>query len=102
MHLSLVTETKLRDTTALAERLAALQSGPAQGGGTCTVLAVLTKLRAESPDVAKMLEAAFDDKGTQATGLSTLVRELGYDITAGVIQRHRRRLSGGGGCRCPK
>lgn len=103
VHLDPVTETlNLRaDPHALAARLSELQAAPSRGGTKCTVAVTLDKARATSPEVAAMLEVAFDDPATQAGPLSALVEELGWDVPSGVIQRHRRRLTSSG-CRCPK
>lgn len=87
------------DAATLAERLAALTNVPV-ARPKCTVTVIVEKATAESPEVGAMLKAAFNDASVNAVGLAGLAGELGYDVTSGTIQRHRRRGSGAG-CRCP-
>jgi hypothetical protein len=72
--------------------------GKGRNQGGCSVGVLVNSM--EEPMKSKF-QAALINPGVQSARLSELLAQ--YDITIGsdVMRRHRRRLQGKDGCRCP-
>lgn len=81
----------------------AMAGKPLPGRRTCRVATVLAGIREVDEDVAAVLEVGIADERISQGQLSVLFRELGYNLSSGIVGHHRRGLrgeKGRNGCRC--
>lgn len=79
----------------LQEALATIE--PSRRGSRCTVAQLVDDL---DDDDRRTLVAAMDDPRIQTRVIVEALKQLGHNMSTGVLARHRRR-AGGAGCRCP-
>lgn len=101
-----MTRPLLADLTAdlLRERIDAVRATEVRPGPQCGVAMALEKVQEVDAESADVLRVAFDDDTLPASRLEQLAHELGIDVSAWSIQRHRRGvkgLAGRQGCKCP-
>lgn len=65
-------------------------------GLRCTAGQVMNSL---SKDTQKLLNEVMDDKSVFAGDICRVLKSFGYDVSAEVMRRHRRRKTGTG-CAC--
>lgn len=86
-------------SNSLDSALDALLSSPPkkQNGMVCSVSKVLENLPKETCD---KLNAIMDNEKVVAHDITNLLKSYGFQVSAEVMRRHRRRAKGGG-CTCP-
>lgn len=87
-----------KQKTALNSDLEFLIQRGMSGRVQCPVYFVLDDVDGET---AKKLKTLLDETQVSASQISALLAKHGFSVGHYAIQRHRRRLKGGG-CRCPK
>lgn len=81
----------------------ALTQAPPRPGAKCSVAVVLDAL--EDPKNRERLAAILDGKDPEykaPADATALVESMGFKMSAAIVRRHRRRLTGRGEkCWCP-
>lgn len=89
--------------TAATEPAEALTQQPPRPGAKCSVAVVLNAL--ENPQNRERLAAILDGKDPEHTtpaDATATVEAMGFKMSAAIVRRHRRRLTGRGEkCWCP-
>ena len=88
-----------KQKTALSNDLELLIERGSTGRVQCPVYFVLDAVDSET---AKKIEILIDETTTSSGKISALLEKHGFAVGHYAIQRHRRRLRTGSGCRCPK
>lgn len=87
--------------TALAEK--ALTEKPKRPGAPCSATVAVNSI--EDPELRDLLAKALDGQIPEykaPADAAALVEGLGFNMSAAIVRRHRRRLTGRGEkCWCP-
>jgi hypothetical protein len=51
---------------------------------------------------SEKLAEALLNPAVEGTALTTLLADYGFEMSSNVVRRHRRRMQGLDGCKCPK
>jgi len=80
-------------------RLTTLYGKKSQSGFNCGLGKLLATV--EEPIKSKLNDAILN-QSVEASAIAALLTDFGYEISSSIVRRHRRRMSGREGCKCPR